>query len=401
MRNPKFLLVLWATTAAFLMSSCKVDRLEAPIDYTFERNGVSTVDFNGQTTRIRMATELVDGLIDFDQTPTTLVEMYTNKKATGEDADPYEDPTLNASTKNIKSKVASSRDFFSANAVEGFAIKSELESWIELQFDEIVLYANQLASKGVAGQIADGSTPRYVNAKGLEYNQAVAKSLIGALMVDQMCNNYLSQEVLDEGSNITDNNQGAVVDGKPYTMMEHKWDEAYGYLFGATDNPTRPMSSLGSDDKFLNKYLGKVDQDSDFAGIADDIFEAFKLGRAAITSGDYKLRDDQANVIKEAIAKVVAVRAVYYLQQGKKALQLGATGAAFHDLSEGYGFIYSLRFTRKGSSSEPYFTRSEVDGYIESLLTGKGFWDVSTGTLDELSESIAAKFDFTVSQAAE
>ena len=120
---------------------------------------------------------------------------------------------------------------------------------------------------------------------------------------------------------------------------------------------------------------------------------------------NYEVRDQQADVLKDKISEAIAIRAVYYLQQGKNGIpsdgNQSAYGGAFHDLSEGFGFVYSLRFTRKSGSNEPYFTRSEVDGFINSLTTGNGFWDVTPQTLDDISESIAAKFDFTVAQAAE
>ncbi len=41
-----------------------------------------------------------------------------------------------------------------------------------------------------------------------------------------------------------------------------------------------------------------------------------------------------------------------------------------------------------------------VDGYIDTLMTGNGFWDVTAETLDQMSEDIAAEFGFTVDQAA-
>jgi len=68
-------------------------------------------------------------------------------------------------------------------------------------------------------------------------------------------------------------------------------------------------------------------------------------------------------------------------------------------LSEGIGFIYSLQFTRKPNSNEPYFTKSEVSTFMNTLLSGNGFWDLTTDTLDQMSETVAAKFNFTVSQA--
>ena len=42
-------------------------------------------------------------------------------------------------------------------------------------------------------------------------------------------------------------------------------------------------------------------------GIADAIYDAFKLGRAAIVAKDYTLRDEQAAIIKVELSKVVGV----------------------------------------------------------------------------------------------
>ena len=390
-----------------LLASCGDDTLTTeeisiinPTTFEFTRDNESTVSFSGQTERINMGTELIGAMSNFDSNLITLLEMYANQTASGGDANPYSDASLNESSKSIKSKVAASADFFSTNSAESAVVKADIESWIVAQAEEVFPNKDMLASAGQAGQIADGSSARYVSAKGLEYNQAVNKSLIGALMVDQIVNNYLSRSVLDEGENISDNDADIVVDGASYTNMEHKWDEAYGYLFGISSDESDPLATLG-EGNFLNKYLSRVNDDSDFEGIADDIFEAYKLGRAAIVAKNYEVRDEQAEIIRNGLAKVIAVRAIYYLQAGKNALGNDDFGGAFHDLSEGFGFVYSLRFIRQANSSNPYFTRSEVDGFIAQLTAGNGFWDIEAATLDAISESIAQKFAFTVAQAAE
>ncbi len=371
-----------------------------PTTYNFTRDGQSTVSFPGQTTRIAMGTELINAMANFNQSAIGLLEMYANETATGEDANPYANDELNASSKSIKSKTAASTDFFSANTSESATIKADFETWITAQVTEVFPNKNELATPGFAGQIADGSSVRYVNAAGLEYNQVVNKGLIGALIVDQILNNYLSPTVLDAGENKTNNDAGIVDEGSVYTTMEHKWDEAYGYLFGASTDATNPIATLG-EGNFLNKYLSRVNDDVDFAGIATDIWEAFKLGRAAIVAGDYDERNDQASIIKELISKAMAIRTVYYLQQGKNALPTSGDnyGSAFHDLSEGAGFVYSLRFLRNPNNADAYFSRSEVDAMMEQLTTGNGFWEITPATLDAMSEEIANKFDFTVAQA--
>lgn len=401
-----YTLVLLST----LMFSCDEDNdptskdpvVEAPDTYSYIRGNESSVSFGGQTTRIGMAEELIGAMKDFEKSEEALLEMYRNETATGADANPFSTEDLNASTKSIKSKVAQSKDFFSANTSESSAIKAAFESWIKAQVEAVFPNKDTLAVAGTAGQIADGTSTRYINEKGLEYNQAVAKSLIGALMLDQALNNYLGTAVLDEGENRANNDAGILEEGKNYTAMEHKWDEAYGYVYGASVDTADPNKTIGSDDSFLNKYIGRVESDTDFSGTAKAIFDAFNLGRAAIVAKNYTQRDAQVAVLRAKLSEIIAIRAVYYLQQGKNAFASNK-GGAFHDLSEGYGFVYSLRFTRKPGTNDSYFSKTEVDGFLADMMGDgdNGLWDVKAETLDNIAAAIAAKFDFTVAQAAE
>nr|WP_321223301.1 DUF4856 domain-containing protein [uncultured Psychroserpens sp.] len=386
---------------ASLFTSCSNDddvnnlqQIETPITYSFERNGESTVDFNGQTTRIAMAQELASALMNETNTEAQLDGMFAHVEGNTD----FSNADLNASNKSIRSKVAASTDYFSSNATLAATIKEDFDSWIEDQATNVFPNWSATASAGNAGQLqqAGGGSIRYINGKGFELNQVVSKGLIGGLMTDQILNNYLSPAVLDEGSNRENNNNDVVEDGKSYTTMEHKWDEAFGYLYGAEEDASMPV--LGAD-SFLNNYLNRLENDEDFAGIAQTVFNAFKLGRAAIVAKDYDLRDAQAQIIKENLSKVSAVRAVHYLQAGKVKINEGDMASAFHQLSEGFGFIYSLQFTRQPNTSTPYFTNAEVAAYIAELSQGNGFWDVTPETLDTISEEIAARFNFTVEAA--
>jgi len=385
-------------TAGALLTSCSSDdnnltttaQVEAPATYQFERDGNSTVSYSGQTTRIEMGEELVDALKNSTSTEAEIDGMFTNTGSY------FSSSELNTSSKNLRSKTAASTDYFSANTTTANAIRAQFDSYIEGQVSEVFPNWNTVATPGNAGQLQEnGGTIRYVNAKGLEYDQAVNKGLIGALMVDQMLNNYLSTSVLDAGSNRADNDAEILAEGKDYTVMEHKWDEAFGYLYG-TDDALAPQ--LGAD-SFLNKYVARVENDEDFTGIAQEIYDAFKLGRAAITEKNYEVRDEQAQIIREKISEIIAIRAVYYLQSAKSVLGTD-NGSAFHDLSEGYGFVMSLQFTRQPGTDIPYFTKAEVDGYLTQLMEGNGFWDLTSSTLDAMSEEIAAPFNFTIAQAS-
>ena len=401
LNNFKFAAIL--TIVVFGFTSCSSDddggiiiddNVIAPDNYSFERNDVTSVSYSGQTDRIMMGNELASALKTSTNTATDLSDIFTNTN------NPFSDPELNDSGKDIRSKTAASEDYFSSNTTGANAIKTQFDNWLNSQATEVFPVWESNASPGFAGKITEsnGTTERRVNAFGIEYDQGIIKGLIGALTADQMLNNYLSPAVLDAGDNRSENDNDVLATDKNYTTMEHKWDEAFGYLYGVDDalNPT--LGAQG--DQFLNKYLKRVNDDEDFNGIADDVYNAFKLGRAAIVAKNYTVRDQQAEIIREKISMVIGVRAVYYLQQAKNVI--AEPKDAFHDLSEGYGFIYSLQFTRKPNSNQPYFSASEVEDLLDALLGDgdNGFWDVTAGTLDDISNSIANRFSFSVEEAA-
>ncbi len=370
--------------------------IEVPETYSFTRDGASTINFPGQTQRILMGEELISSMLDFDTaTEQSLLDMFSNENT------PFINEDLNASTRQLRNTIASSEDLFTESSAEAATIRQFFADLLSDQVTEVFTAQAVVASAGVAGQIADGGSTRYVNAQGLEYNQAVTKGFIGALMVDQIVNNYISTTLLDAGTNIEDNdNDIPRNDSGTDTQMEHFWDEAYGYVYGTSADLTNPNLTIGDDDSFLNKYIGRVEEDADFAGIAEDIFDAFLLGRAAIVAKDYDVRDEQTAILRELLSQVIGIRAVYYLQQGKNGIESDDFGAAFHDLSEGFGFIYSLQFTRNPSTDAPYFSGEEVLDFVGDLTTGNGFWDLTPEQLDTMSEAIASRFSFTVAEAA-
>ncbi len=370
--------------------------IEVPTTYSFERDGVSTVNFPGQTERILMAEELIAAMNGFDTTTEQLLlDMYANENS------PFANEDLNSSSRSVRSKVAASEDFFSNNSAASASIQQFFADLMAAQIDEVFPAVQVAAQAGVAGQIADGSSTRYVSAQGLEYNQAVTKGLIGALMVDQAINNYLGTALLDAGTNREDNDNNVPRnDSGTDTQMEHLWDEAYGYAYGTSADLANPNPTIGDDDSFLSKYIGRVEDDVDFAGIAADIFDAYTLGRAAIVAKNYEVRDEQATILRELLSQVIGVRSVYYLQQGRMNIENNDFGGAFHDLSEGYGFIYSLQFTRNPLTDAPYFTNDEVVGFLDQITTGNGFWEVTPATLDAVADDIASRFSFTREEAA-
>lgn len=363
-----------------------------PDTYTFQRNGATTVDYSGQTTRILMLDEM-NTYVKAQSTNALVVDNTKLESMFRNTNNAFTDPALNTSGKQLKDKVAASKDYF--ELLQGGGSISEqtiIRNYFESNFLDLNTSSQgTIASSGVAGKYGTGASTRYFSANGLEPVQVFLKGTMGALFLDQIVNNYLSLNKLDEGNSKLNNTNKVLEANTNYTKMEHTWDEAYGNVFGA------------SGDKFLSEYITKVNADTDFNTVKNDILLAFRKGRAAIVANDYATRDAQVTIIKEKLALVVAVRSVFYLQTGKSKLITDNGAAAFHDLSEGYGFIMSLRFTNKSGTNNPYFSKIEVDAMLASIISGtNGLWAIDTlgSKLDAISNQIATKFGFSVVQAA-
>lgn len=358
-----------------------------PSSYTFtDATSKSTVDFSGQKTRLVMLEQI--GTLMGGANPvseSTLLNMFDG---TGFSAD-----SLNTSGKRLSDKTAASIDYFTANLGEKNDIIEAFKK--QLKEAELTTNTNVEASEGVPGYYMDGSKKRYFSANGLEPQQVFLKGMMGACLLDQTLNTYLSLTKLDGGLTRQNNTNRIFTPEKNYTDMEHFWDEAYGYIFG-NDNVAPVVN------KYWSSYINQVDLDPDFSNVKENIVNAFIKGRAAITNKDYTTRDAQIAIIKKEMSKVVAVRAVYYMNEGKSKLATNNGKGAFHALSEGYGFIWSLRFTQNPDTKLPYFSKDEVKSLLDRLMGGtNGLYTVDylNTELDKIAQDIATRFGFTVAQA--
>jgi len=369
---------------AFIFVSCDTDNQEdelivvAPANYEFVRDGASTVSFSGQTARLNMADEIYNALNTNTFTKAQLLEMFNNGTGFSTDA-------LNNAGKVVGSKTASGCNH-GALAVT----KARYTDMLEDFADNVIPAWTATASNGSAGLLTDSKRTINVNAKGWEVDQTFIKGIIGGMCVDQIVNNYLDPCQLDSGTRRDDNTNGVLSSGKNYTDMEHKWDEGFGYLYGQEEDASRAdlgTSPLGNGTTLM-KYFKKIN-DSNMPGISEIVFDAFKLGRAAIVAGDYELRDAQAKIIMIHLSKVVGYKAVDYLEGYMDKMAAGNNADAIHALSEGYGFILSLMFTNDGTGT-PYFSESEVNSM---LLKMDNMWTVSNTDLSEMVTSIKSRFN--------
>lgn len=342
-----------------------------PETYEFTRDGESTVSFTGQIQRQTMLGELssmiksgTDNTLDYQ----TLVNMYENND------NPFSDAELNASGKSLSSKT-------SASATHVFDQGTTI-NWFKaiLQGAATASTATAEASAGSAGVISnsDGSRNYLVSEAGLEYAQVVEKGLMGAVFMDQMVNNYLTSLKLD-----VDNDPSAVTG---YTDMEHHWDEAYGYLTIVQDYNTD--ASVSQNRGYWGRYLVGLEEDFN---IASDLYLAFRTGRQAIVDKKYDKRDAQIPTIAEGMESATYIKALSYLNKGAAKLNAGDAAVAFHELSEGVGFIFSLRYT-----ADETVSAQQSDNWINTLISGDGFWsgDIQT-RIDSVKTEIGTAFNLS------
>ena len=355
----------------------------APDTYVFERQGESTVSYGGQTARLDMAASLFGKLNDENVDGASLLQMFEDGTGfTAEDGASQDQidaiNALNSSGKKLGNKTAAYGDASVQPKIAGFL--TEYAENVSTNF-------NVDAGVGVSGSYtgSGGRTVR-INEKGMELNQVFAKSLIGALVMDQVAYGYLSEVKIGDD---VDNDASALGAGE-YTTMEHHFDEGLGYVYGQESDITTASTPQGNGILF-NKYLKKVNE-SEEPGLATEIYDAFKLGRAAIVASNSEVRDEQAEIVKTKMSRVILHKAAHYLRGAAEAKAATDVDYAdyFHGLSEGYGFILSLQFTYDADGMN-YFSHSEVETMLSTLESGNGFWDRTPSELDDMAAQIEAK----------
>ena len=397
MKNFKFLNLILSFVLVGFVFSCSDDDNDSPVTpdapatYKFERNGVSTVSYSGQTTRLKQADELYSALNSATSTEAAMDLMFAGD-ANGQSAG-FSDATLNGTTKLIRSKTSAY-----ANTAANRAI---FDSWIAEFADDVAPNLGGTASPGVAGDLGGYQ----LNAAGQEIDQLFFKSLIGAFALDQIINNYITPSQLDAAYTETDangnqvtidrranNTNGVLYNDKNYTEMEHKWDEGFGYLYGQVTDVENNFGLPAEGEatgNLLMKYFKKVEEVYE-PGIAATVYNAFIEGRHAITIADYAARDAAAATIKTELSKVIGYYAIHYLNDYLSKAGSGNIAGAHHSISEGYGFIFSLQFTNDGGD-QPYMVNDSVNLRLNNF---SNFYSIQDSDVNSLIEEINTLFGF-------
>lgn len=242
------------------------------------------------------------------------------------------------------------------------------------------------AKAGLAGKVftvpnpTTGAVSKYLlDAQGVELNQLIQKGLIGSFEYDYIANVLLS----DNSINSADNSR--LVTGKNYTQLEHNWDVAFGlltlnkvYAINATNTSSTGERYLGS---YLREY-GNSAFDNDYL----KIHPAFLKGRAAVVNNDLEEAKAQAKIIKTIIEKVMARAGAEYIKKWKENTD---QAAGKHQLAEGLGFVYSLRFCNVHGADAAF-----SDGLLNDLIYSNtnGVWGLTPVKAEEARAKIMTQF---------
>jgi len=250
-----------------------------------------------------------------------------------------------------------------------------------------------IAANGIAGMIITGDKKRHVSYNGLEYAEILEKSLYGALLYDQMVDDYLS----DSQSGVDNEEGNNILSAEDYelygTERQHKFDEAFGY-FGAeaASYPNQANSSNG-DGIFLANYTFDFSDETEAmygVNLAKATMNAFIVGRSVLKAGqgnDFSQENINEELFNAARADIklyveagMAASAIHYLNE---AITDVSEAEKLHHLSEALGFIYAMSFNSDGR-----FTPEESHNALTALgwsatdsslngIYGINLWEVS------------------------
>lgn len=357
MKLLKILLLL--SISSFLFTSCSEDddkniTEQVPTSYNF-----NNVDFSGQTERLNQ----LDEIITYIKTASTgakvetdiLLDMFANTDGNGNGNFSF------ISTKQLKDKTANDAQ---VDIISFMSAISEISG------------TNEDGGSGKAGIVKSGTRQYLLAANGFDYKEFIEKGLMGACFFNQITNGYLSPDKMN-----VDNS--TMVEGKNYTVMQHHWDEAFGYL-GANIN----WNTDKTDQRYWAKYSDKSNSEKT-SGLMDSptiLMNAFIKGRYAINQKDYTERNNQIEIIVKQLEIVAATTAISYLNASVQ--NFADDAMRCHQLSEVYGCIWGLNYI---DFQKRVISKAIIDKMLADL--GNDFYDVTIEQLNTLRDELASIYN--------
>lgn len=336
-------------------NSCEYDLdpvYDVPSNYYFaDANGNSTVDFSGQTTRL----DQLDSIIEYMKTgQTTTLDAQAMKDMFSNNG------VWPSTTKQLRDKCFSIDQTMFDDLLDNMATTS--------------LSNGMTASNGQAGIATSLSGSTYLlDANGFHVREVFEKGIMGAVFMYQALNNYFG----DTEMNVDNTTAVDAANNKYYTLMEHHWDEAFGYFGVDVNFPTVPA------DRFWGEYCQA--QNANLNSNAD-MMNNFLKGRAAIVANVYDDRDAAIQAIRLEWEEIAAGQAVTYINAAIG--YFGTDNAKFlHALSEAYGFAWSLRYAPLETTRI-----SNSDHTALMNLFGTNLWNITVQDLNDIKAAINAAY---------
>lgn len=284
----------------------------------------------------------------------------------------------------------------------------------------------------------------YVTAQGQDLKQLIQKFLLGAVAFSQAADDYLDDDAEGKGLLVSNAQNGE----QPYSVLEHHWDEAFGYFGAARDygdytdeeaagsggraeyaggyhdsNGDQEIDLLSEYNYSFAANAAKRDRDSAAAAPTDftgAIFDAFVAGRDIIGSAGDTLSDAeqaqllaQRDIIVQSWEQVIAATVVHYVNATlRDTLAFGSDTYDFYDhakhWSEMKGFALAFQFSRFSPLTGEQLARihelmghapvlpgaaqEDIDAYTAGLLEARGILQDAYGfdaanVGDDLGES--------------
>lgn len=447
------LVTLSVLSSAILMTACGGDdsndnknRVDVPDTYAFAskvEDGASSVSYGGQVARNALINEL-KGLIGNDDLTEELgdnadVEDAVLEKLTlvyeigtsSPEGATFNLTSQNAYTlaaeetpvgiavsdgtllqagygdlsddKNLYGKMAGIDNALSMGEFVGWTVTADSEdakpdALVRSWFDAI---ATQAADDGHTGNV-------FVSDTGLDYQQLIQKFLLGAVSFSQTANDYLKADKGLLKQNTTGDKDGT----KPYTSLEHQWDEGFGY-FGAArdynnytdaqlkdqqDNDTNGDGDIDLESEYtfaMAQYANKRDSSIEGADYSKTLMDAFLAGRQIISDnvgedpvegeGYHADLVELADVIISAWEEIFAANVIHYINATLE--DMGAIDTEGYDFnthakhwSEMKGFALALQFNPIAEielselkslhtllGEAPVLEGGDIDGYTDDL----------------------------------
>lgn len=305
------------------------------------------------------------------------------------------------------------------------------EDLVRFWIDRIDVQAADWSNGAIPTDPSGAPVPAvYVTADGLDLQQLLEKFLRAAVGFSQGADDYLDDDTDGKGL-LSDHT--ALVDGKPYTALEHQWDEGFGY-FGAartydewTDDEIADLAGRDANgDGYIDLQsevnwghstnAAKRDRGAVVAtDYTQDAWDGFVAGRQLLadTAGTELTPEqfaelqgyrDQALMAWE---KAIAATVVHYINDTLQDMgDIGTADYSFADHAKHWGemkgFALSLQFNPRSPMSDTDFaqmhglmgsrpllsdaTQTALDGYASQLVQARallgsayGFDDANLG----------------------